>query len=713
MTNSSTLNPWAEMPAVRWLFALLSGIGFYILFIVYDRVSPALLIATAIVTAIVLFVFLLFVFIKKPSFQYRFRIIKGLFFYLLIACVGFWLSYFHTAVFYQNHFSGKIYPNHTIIAIINDPPVIKEKTVVAELMVTAITINGKTIETSGKIIANLMPDSNSIVLRYGDKICFNDTPTFIEPPKNPNEFDYKSYQQFHNINHRIYLKSGYWQLLSHDNSNWLLSDIYNLRQRLHDILFEVIPGRDERAVATALLLGERGYMTADVMQAFSSSGAIHVLSVSGLHVGVVFLTFNFLLGWMEKTKRGRILKAIIIISIIGFYAIITGLSPSVLRSFVMFSILTISKTINRSSNTYNVLAGSCLLLLLYNPFLITEVGFRLSYLAVLGIVFLYPYIYGLLYVKNKWLNWAWGITAISLSAQIATFPLSLLYFHQFPNLFLLSNLIIIPASNFILCVGMLLFVLSPIPLLKVWIGKMLNLLLVLLNKIVFFFDSLPYSITEGISISHFDMLWWYVLIVAICWYIYNKSQWAVRISTFAIMVLCLSYIYDKIDDINHNQFIVYAAKNKSGWMLKNGNTAYYKMDSSLLYNPSAFKFHVQHHWWDIGIENKVNIDSAQSFPISYFPFGYLVSFDGHKILFVNQNFGKLTDTFPKKIKVDYVVLENNPKVYLSELNKAIAYQKIIFDGSAKEWRKKYWRADCDSLHIPYYDVEKFAFIEEW
>jgi competence protein ComEC len=236
-----------------------------------------------------------------------------------------------------------------------------------------------------------------------------------------------------------------------------------LRDFFLTLIEQHVKTKDELAVASAIMLGYRDYMNADIVQAYASSGALHVLSVSGLHVGVLFLALQFLLQWMDKYRQLKWVKVLLVLAVMFFYAVLTGLSPSVLRAVVMFSFFVIAKAINRDNNMYNVLGISCLLLLFWNPYLITEVGFKLSYLAVLGIVVLYPILQPLLTFKNKLLKGAWSITCLSIAAQIATFPISLYYFHQFPNLFLISNLIIIPASDFVLYLGMLICVTFKIP----------------------------------------------------------------------------------------------------------------------------------------------------------------------------------------------------------------------------------------------------------
>jgi competence protein ComEC len=260
------------------------------------------------------------------------------------------------------------------------------------------------------------------------------------------------------------LKSGDWELLQVKEDNIFFSTIYKMREYFLSILSTYVRDRNQFAVASAIMLGYNDYMNGDITRAYASSGALHVLSVSGLHVGIMFFMLNVLLKFMDN--RGRkleITKSVSIILFIWLYACLTGLSPSVLRSAMMFSLIQSGTLLKRHVNTFNIVFGSAVVLMLFNPFIVTEVGFRLSYLAVLGIIYLQPKIYSLWAFKNWFLDKAWMIVAVSLAAQIATFPLSLLYFHQFPNLFLISNLVVIPVSNLILFLGTGLFAVGTIP----------------------------------------------------------------------------------------------------------------------------------------------------------------------------------------------------------------------------------------------------------
>ena len=244
----------------------------------------------------------------------------------------------------------------------------------------------------------------------------------------------------------------------------------------------------------------------EVKQAYAAAGAMHVLAVSGLHVGIIFLILNTLLAILDTSKKGRIVKAIILLISLWSYAMITGLSPSVLRAATMFSFVIMGTVLNRSSSIYNTLAASAFFILIINPNLLFEVGFQLSYVAVLGIVYLQPLIYKRIYTRWWLLDKVWAITAVSIAAQIATLPLTLFYFNQFPVYFMLSNLLVIPSAAVILILGILLFIASPIPFISESIGWVLNKFIEGLNFGIKEIEVLPNSLIEGLSINVLECL---------------------------------------------------------------------------------------------------------------------------------------------------------------------------------------------------------------
>ncbi|PKP44932.1 MAG: hypothetical protein CVT95_10045, partial [Bacteroidetes bacterium HGW-Bacteroidetes-12] len=405
--------------------------------------------------------------------------------------------------------------NQFIIAEISEPIVVKEKSIKAILTIKGIKSKQNWLKSEGRAIIYLQKDSLSIQLKANDIIAFEPMLKDVPPPQNPNEFDFRNYLAYHLIYQQAYLKTSNWTILKKATNLSIFAWASETRKNLINKLENLGIKDDRLHVASALILGYKDDIDAQLKNAYSSAGAMHVLAVSGLHVGIIFLIFNQLLLFLHKIKYGKYIQGVLLILILWIYALLTGLSPSVMRAATMFSFIVGAKMTNRNSNFFNTLAASALTLLLFNPLLIMEVGFQLSYLAVIGIVVIQPLIYNLYYTKWWLLDKIWELTAVSIAAQIATFPLGLYYFHQFPNYFLLSNLIVIPLAIGILYLGLLVLALSPFPVIASFLAKVLDYVILFLNKIVVYIDELPYSLSQNIKFTLLDNYLIYITIILV------------------------------------------------------------------------------------------------------------------------------------------------------------------------------------------------------
>lgn len=230
---------------------------------------------------------------------------------------------------------------------------------------------------------------------------------------------------------------------------------------------------------------------------------MHILAVSGLHVGIIFIILSKLLFFLERHKYGKILQSALIILILIFYAMLTGLSNSVIRATIMFIFICFGRMFTRQVNIYNTLSASAFIMLLYNPYSIMDVGFQLSYLAVISIVFFQPKIYSLLNLRYKFPDYIWQLVSVAIAAQIATFPLTIHYFNQFPVYFILSNILIIPFVSIIIYGALILFCFSFSTNISYIIAKGLQLITLVLNKNVEFIKDLPLSKIDSLIIDKF------------------------------------------------------------------------------------------------------------------------------------------------------------------------------------------------------------------
>ncbi len=542
-------------------------------------------------------------------------------------------------------------------------------------------------------------------LFYGDKIIFYAKAKKVENRGNPCEFDFKGYLRNKNVFYQAYI--GDFRLLDKNQANKLLYFSQKVRVKLLEIYKKYQIEGDEFAVLAALSLGYKDEITPETRESFSKSGAMHILAVSGLHVGIIFLILNFLFKFLDKIKKLMWLKPVLIIVFLWFFAFITGLSPSVMRASLMFSLFSFSKIINRQYFIYNSIALTAFILLLINPLQIYSVGFQLSFLAVLSIVIFQKGFYRLLFFKNKILDWLWSLLTVSVAAQIGTMPVSLYYFHQFPNYFFITNIVVIPLSGIILYLAVALLAASPVP----FIAKILAFMLKFSLKILIFsvkqIQSLPYSATTGVFIDKFQVVLLYFILVAFSVYIIRKN----KNSLLWAMAFTAVFLADSV-------FFKPKPPWKEIWILNvprataidvfDGDKSFLMLDNRSFGKPGKIKKLLECYWQKRKVKDNYLADlSAQIIDVPHMPQihkikDFLLIFD--KKFFIPQNSGITNFKPSEKIKVDYVLLTGNIYLKVKELTKLVDFDTVIIDASNRPQTLQKWKTECENLNIPCYDI---------
>lgn len=468
-----------------------------------------------------LFASLLVVNISYAKFKaYRYKVILTNLLYLLIFCIGGWSLLLHTSNLQPDHFS-KI-KLEAISVILDEAPQLKGNQIRFKAKVNYGYRAQQVISVQGRLLVTINAGKlKPMVLNYGDELLLPASYTVIEGPQNPAEFDFKGWLANQNIGHQIYIHQQSTVLTGRHRGQPLITYALALRQRQIEKLEKLIHDREAFAVASTLILGYRADLSKETLAAYSNTGTIHALSVSGMHVGIIYVVLTWLLSFLDRWKVAKLLRTLLIIGLIWFYALVTGFSPSVLRSAIMLTCFILAKTWSRRSNSYNIMAFSAFVLLIDQPLLLFDVGFQLSYIAVFGLIYLQPLIYKQLYFKFNWADKLWQFTALSLAAQLATFPLSIYYFHQFPVHFLWSNLFILLPVTLMMYIGlgMLLFrlyVLAPV----------LEFIIKFTNAGLKWIADLPYSTISA--------LWW------------DKTALILLISFLILFTLALNYRHKKL-----------------------------------------------------------------------------------------------------------------------------------------------------------------------
>jgi competence protein ComEC len=499
---------------------------------------------------------------------------------------------------HKNHFinSSKYFKtNHDFLIKLNDPIKIKKEKVTVTAEIVGYIKNRLQYPLTGKVLVHLALDSNSNKLLPGDFIEVNSRLNSIHSLGNPNEFDYSKYLKNKQIVAQFFLTSNTrWKKYKSSFPLNRYSTI--IRNRCLDIFKRSGLQSNNLFIASALTFGYKNDLNTFVKNIFSRTGAMHVLAVSGLHVGIIFLIVNSIISLLKIPFRYDWLGHFFILLIIWSYALITGLSPSILRATTMMSFFIIARVFNKHTSIYNVLFSSVFFLLFVNPFLIIDVGFQLSILAVFGILFFYPKIYNLITVKHYILKKIWAISSVSLAAQLTTFPISIFYFHQFPNLFLLSNIFVIPLVFILLIVGLFTIVLSFNNSILILWGKLFSFLLSVLMSFLTTIESISFSTTKGLFISAEETLLAYLAILFMVLY-HKKRYFFLKITCFSIvfLLICLDLKEDYTIQ-NQKKVVIYNIPNHFALDLMAGNNHYFIADDDFLKNENLFHQYVTNNW---------------------------------------------------------------------------------------------------------------------
>lgn len=634
--------------------------------------------------------------------RYRYRWLYGGAVFLLFFTAGYLLCLGRIEHLQETHYTHAG-PSELVLARVVDTPVSKKRSVKLELELTALYGQGEWKAVQGRSLLYVQKDSTAVGLRYGDELLVRSRLNGIPEPANPEEFNYKRYLYFHQIYRQGYVRSAEWQLIARNKGNPLIQLTQDWRQEML-AAFRALPfEQQELGVVSALVLGYKGDLDQSLKKAYSSAGAMHVLAVSGLHVGIIFLIINSMLKFLGNSQKGRILRTVLLVVALWLYAALTGLSASVMRASTMFSFIIIAQATGRQANIYNTLAVSALFLLLINPFLITEVGFQLSYLAVIGIVFLQPRIYRFFAFRSWLADKVWAITAVSIAAQLATFPLGLLYFHQFPNYFLVSNLVVIPAATVILYSGLLLLVLTPIQLLAEPVALALKYFIQTLNTVIGWIEALPYALYQGASISVVETWLIYLLIGNILAFAIRKQWHFGRMALFLAIGLLGFRAWEKQEQLQQHRIVVYDVNKTPAIDLIAGNRSVLISHPDFYQDESRLLFHVQHHWWARGI------DQNQFVPVKSLEFKGSVAWTESGFIQFQHKRLALIDSLPavrpeQKIPLDFLILTGNPKGSLKKLTEPYAFEEVIFDSSNPSWTVKRWVEEAEEAGFAYHAV---------
>jgi competence protein ComEC len=544
---------------------------------------------------------------------------------------------------------------------------------------------------SGKILVNIKRDSVTQNLEIGSVLLLNTKIFKHRAPNNPGQFDYGNYLANKSVFAQLYFSEN--EILSNprtDKTIWHYASAF--RQRIVSNLEAKGFENESLQVLLALILGQQQEISQETLHDYQFAGAVHVLSVSGLHVGFILLFINFLLSKVPKTKTGNLLRFFAVFTGLWSFAIIAGLSPSVVRSVTMFCFVAFGMYLKRETNIFHTLLVSGLFILMASPSFLFDVGFQLSYVSLFFILWLQPMFAGLWNPKYKILSYFWDILTVSVAAQIGALPLSIYYFHQFPGLFFLTNLIILPALGIIMAVGVVVILMASINYVPEIPMKILEWKIISLNRVIKWIASFEDFIIQDIPLNTSLLIAFYGLIVFAVFWI-KKPDFKHSMSLMLMVIVLQIIVSRTIETIQaKEEFIVFHFQ-KTSAVLKNSHNkiAIYSTaaDHNSKWNENAIKSYL--------INNFAEADTIQKLKNVYF-------FKGSRVLAIDS-----LAVFPKNIKPDIILLTQSPKVNLERIVLSMHPQAIVADGSNQKSYIKLWQKTCRENKIPFHATAEKGF----
>jgi len=661
-----------EIPFVVYILPFLTGIALALSFNFGDYA-----LAVAISFGLLLTIFILLNILYDKTNLYRNPWIGGTMMHILMLLAGLLITINYDSRSHPDYFAK--HPADLLTVRISNEPQLKGNFLRFTADVKQTTYKGSSKPASGTMLLTIVTDSAyASKINYGDEILIPAKYNPIDPPFNPGEFNYKQYLAHQNIYSQAFLTTRDVMVIKDDTGNPIIAWSLKLRQGLVGQFKRHMRSKEAIAVASTLILGYKAELDNDILQAYSKTGTIHVLSVSGAHVAIIFAMIGWLLGFMDKYRYGKLLKVLISLILIWYYSILTGLSPAVCRAAVMINLIIIGNNFARYISTLNILAASAFGLLLIDPFLIVDVGFQLSYLAIIGLVVFQPIVYGWLDIENKWLDWFWKFCSACLAIQVLTFPLSAYYFHQFPVYFLVSNLFIIVPVEVIMyagigCLGLAQLGWSALANVAGWI---LEKSILLMDWFLQLIERSPYASAGKIWLNGWELLLLSGLIVLSFAIAYYKKPVLIKIAAVCLLLLSISVSVKSIRATKFNNITFLNLKKHSGILFKQGNCAVLLTD--LLDTDKTYRYSIQPGLDSNRINNlsivHFNKDTATTFWAKQ---GNLVRFVDKDVLIYDKDFWY--DSSALKIPVDYVFVTGSPHVSPGVIDKGFQYRTLVTD----------------------------------
>ncbi|MGB5943836.1 MAG: ComEC/Rec2 family competence protein [Leeuwenhoekiella sp.] len=546
----------------------------------------------------------------------------------------------------------------------------------------------------GKVILTVSKDSSDTEkqLPVDTQIYLSTTLEKLPKLNHPYQFDYSGYLRKQDVFGQIHAQPSEILILT--------TDVYTLKGQAYRIRSQIISklkpfefAADEWAVVNALLLGQRNELDDSLRQSYIDAGLIHILAVSGLHVGIVMLLLQYLLNPLGNFRSIRIFRMVVIIAAIWGFAILTGASPSILRAATMFTFIQIGLLLNNRAGGYNALIISAFILLLVNPNLLFQVGFQLSYLAVFGIFWLQPAIYRFWQPKFWVTKKLWSIASVTLAAQLGVLPLSIFYFHQIPLLFLFANIVVLPFLGLILGGGICIILLAMLGILPDFLAQGYEHLIFGLNAFIKWIASAEDFVLRNLFISPWELIALFALVLAFGLLLREYSYHRLMNFFLSLTLFPVANVYKQVNSAEEHLYI-FNQYRETRFALQQGKqmtffSSYERQQNNI-----------------DGIGQNV-LQASVVDEIYFKPLPNIFRFKRKNILVIDKD--GIFDI--PDLTANYILLSNSPKINFDRLLQTHPNAFIIADASNYKTYTDRWRKSCAQKKVPFYSTYELGFFE--
>ena len=581
-----------------------------------------------------------------------------------------------------------------------EKPEPRDKSIRCKAMILQANDSLANLTADANVFLYFTPTSKTVYLRRGDELLIN---TRFQTPLsngNPDEFDYPLYLRRNEIAATAYVPNDKFVNYRSDNTFSLRQLADDSRNRILSLYRRLGFQDDHLAVLSALTLGDKSSLSDDIRETYSVVGASHLLAISGMHIAVIYSLLAICLYWLPvRWKFTHIIRTVIIILCLWLYAFFTGFSPSAVRAVSMFTFLLLARIINHEYLPLNTLFATAFFILLFRPMWLFDIGFQLSFVAVVSMLTVQPLLFNSLNMKHWVARKFWGLITITLAAQLGVAPLVCFYFSRFSTHFILSGLILIAFTTIIIYTTALMLLLTPIPFLQVFVAGIINHILQWQHQCARWIENLPYASFDNLWFSKFEIVLFYLFLFFLFFFFKSRKSAPFMFSAFCLMAAIGFRAHALYASPLTNSIIIYNQRNApavhcidasgQSWIVNADSTDHYLQ----------LKKTMGRYWNRLRLDEPVSLMndfSNEKLTLC----NSIISYAGRNICIIADDRWKNQQS-STPLFVDDIYLCKGYTGTIAGLNRLFNTNRIIFDASVSSYRHSKYMAECDSLGLPY------------